>query len=109
MTPWGHGGQLSLDRGTEPAKIDPANQVAGIDAGVRLVELVDAATQHGLAPLAGSSADVGVVGYTLGGAVSWFGRKYGLAASHVHAIELVTAGGRLVRTGREHWKDNESN
>lgn len=109
MTPWGHEGQPGFDRGTELAKIDPANQIARIDAGVRLVELVDAATQHGLAPLAGSSPDAGVAGYTLGGALSWFGRKYGLAASHVHAIELVTAGGRLVRTDREHRKDNESN
>ena len=109
MTPSGHEGQLGFDRGTERAKIDPANQIARIDAGVRLVELVDAATQHGLAPLAGSSPDVGVVGYTLGGALSWFGPKYGLAASRVRAIELVTADGRLVRTGREHRKDNESN
>ena len=83
-------------------EIDPEAQVARIDAGVRSVELVEAAAQHGLAPLAGSSPDVGVVGYTLGGGLSWFGRKHGLAASHVHAIELVTAEGRLVRADREH-------
>ena len=34
-----------------------------------------AAAEHGLAALAGSSPDVGVVGYTLGGGVSWLGRK----------------------------------
>ena len=108
MTPWGHEGQLGFDRGTEPAKIDPANQIARIDAGVRLAELA-AAAQHGLAPLGGSSPDAGVVGSTPGGALSWSGRKYGLAASDVHAIELVTADGRLVRTDREHRKENESN
>ncbi|MGH9293884.1 MAG: FAD-binding oxidoreductase [Acidimicrobiales bacterium] len=86
-------------------EIDPENQIARIDAGVRSVELVEAAAWHGLAPLAGSSPDVGVVGYTLGGGLSWFGRKYGLAASNVHAIELVTAGGRLVRTDGEHEPD----
>jgi FAD/FMN-containing dehydrogenase len=86
-------------------EIDPENQIARIDAGVRSVELVEAAAQHGLAPLAGSSPDVGVVGYTLGGGLSWFGRKYGLAASNVHAIELVTADGRLVRTDGEHEPD----
>ena len=37
--------------------------------------------QHGLAALAGSSPDVGVVGYTLGGGVSLLGRKYGLASN----------------------------
>ena len=65
----------------------------------------EAAARHGLAGLAGSSPDVGVVGYTLGGGLSFLGRKYGLAASNVHAIELVTADGRLVRADREHEPD----
>jgi hypothetical protein len=43
-------------------------------------------------------ADVGVVGYTIGGGISWLGRTYDLAANNVEAIELVTADGRLVRT-----------
>jgi UDP-N-acetylenolpyruvoylglucosamine reductase len=86
-------------------EIDPRTRIARIDAGVRSLELVEAAAQHGLAPLAGSSPDVGVVGYTLGGGLSWFGRKYGLAASHVHALELVTADGRLVRADREQEPD----
>lgn len=51
----------------------------------------------GLAALAGSSPDVGVAGYTLGGGVSWLGRRHGLAANSVLAIEAVTADGALVR------------
>jgi FAD/FMN-containing dehydrogenase len=86
-------------------EIDSESRIARIDAGVRSLELVEAAAPHGLAPLAGSSPDVGVVGYTLGGGLSWFGRKYGLAASNVHAIELVTADGRLVRADPEHEPD----
>jgi FAD binding domain/Berberine and berberine like len=86
-------------------EIDPDARIARIDPGVRSLELVEAAAHHGLAPLAGSSPDVGVVGYTLGGGLSWFGRKHGLAASHVHAIELVTAEGRLLRADREHEPD----
>jgi hypothetical protein len=86
-------------------RIEPKTRIARIEAGVRSLELVEAAAQHGLAPLAGSSPDVGVVGYTLGGGLSWLGRKYGLAANHVHAIELVTADGRLVRADREHEPD----
>ena len=51
----------------------------------------------------GSSPDVGVVGYTLGGGLSWLARKHGLAANHVTAIELVTPDGELVRaTADEH-------
>jgi hypothetical protein len=86
-------------------EIDPAARIARVGAGVRSLELVEAAAQCGLAPLAGSSPDVGVVGYTLGGGLSWFGRRYGLAASNVHAIELVTADGRVVRADREQETD----
>jgi FAD/FMN-containing dehydrogenase len=47
--------------------------------------------------LHGSSPDVGVTGYTLGGGIGWLARKYGLASSSVTAIEVVTPDGRLVR------------
>jgi len=60
---------------------------------------------HGLAALAGSSPDVGVAGYTLGGGMSFLGRRYGLAANNVRAIEMVTADGRRVRADREHESD----
>jgi FAD binding domain/Berberine and berberine like len=85
--------------------IDPARRTARVEAGAVWLEVVEAAVQHGLAALAGSSPDVGVVGYTLGGGISFLVRKYGLAANHVSAIELVTADGRLVRTDREHQPD----
>ena len=49
--------------------------------------------RYGLAPLAGSSHDVGVVGYTLGGGLSWLARSTGSRANSVTAIELVTADG----------------
>jgi hypothetical protein len=86
-------------------EINPEARIARIEAGVRSLELTEAAARHGLAPLSGSSPDVGVIGYTLGGGLSWFGRKYGLAASTVHAIELVTADGQLVRADHDHEPD----
>ncbi|WAC93564.1 FAD-binding oxidoreductase [Mycobacterium sp. Aquia_213] len=76
--------------------IDAEKHWARIDAGVRFGQLVDAAAPYGLAPLPGSSPGVGVVGYTLaGGASSTMGRKYGWAADHVTAIDVVTADGEL--------------
>ena len=77
--------------------IDPVERTARAEAGVLSGEVVRAAARYGLAPLTASSADVGVVGYTLGGGLSLLGRKYGLAANHVRAIELVTADGSRVR------------
>jgi len=82
--------------------IDSETRIARIAAGAVWLEVVEAAARHGLAPLAGSSPDVGVVGYTLGGGISLIGRKYGLAANAVRAIELVTPDGELVRCDREH-------
>ena len=86
-------------------QIDPVARTARVEAGVLWLEVVEAAARHGLAALAGSSPDVGVVGYTLGGGMSFLGRKYGLSANAVRAIELVTADGRLVRADREHEPD----
>ena len=77
--------------------IDPGAQTARAEAGAIWRDVVEAAAKHGLAALAGTSPDVGVVGYTIGGGISWLGRAYGLAANNVTAIEMVTADGRLVR------------
>ena len=62
--------------------------------------MLDAAGQFGLAPLSGSSRDVGVTGYTLGGGVGWLARKYGFAADSVIRAEVVTADGRVVPPAR---------
>jgi FAD/FMN-containing dehydrogenase len=77
--------------------VDPETASARVGAGVIWGELVGAAAAHGLAALAGSSHDVGVVGFTLGGGVSWLSRKHGLASERVTAIELVDAEGEQLR------------
>jgi hypothetical protein len=89
-------------RGVE---LDVAAQTARVQAGTLWIEVTEAATPHGLFPLSGSSPDVGVVGYTLGGGLSWLARKHGLAANHVTAIELVTPDGRLVRATPEDHRE----
>jgi UDP-N-acetylenolpyruvoylglucosamine reductase len=90
--------KTSRMRGLE---IDPEARTARAEAGVLWEEVVLAAGEHGLAGLAGSSPDVGVVGYTLGGGLGWLARRYGLAANSVIAVELVTADGRIVRADRD--------
>jgi FAD/FMN-containing dehydrogenase len=84
-------------RGVE---IDERNCVARVEAGALWIDVTAPASEAGLAPLAGSSPDVGVVGYTLGGGLSWLGRRYGLAANRLLSAEVVTADGRLVRASR---------
>jgi FAD/FMN-containing dehydrogenase len=89
-------------RGVE---IDADRQSARVQAGTLWLEVTEASTPHGLFPLSGSSPDVGVVGYTLGGGLSWLGRKHGLAANNVTAIELVTPDGRHVRATADEEAD----
>lgn len=85
--------------------IDPVARTARVEAGVLSQELTQAAAPHGLCGLPGSSADVGVVGYTIGGGLSWFGRKHGLACSSLLAAEVVTADGVLRRVDADHDGD----
>ena len=74
-------------------------------AGVKWGRVAPQLSEHGLAALHGSSADVGIAGYSLGGGMGWLGRKYGLQANSVTAIELVTADGRATRADAEHHPD----
>ena len=62
-----------------------------------------AAHEKGMSFLPGTSPNVGVTGYTLGGGLSWLGRKYGWACNNVTAIEVVTADGeaRTVDSGSD--------
>jgi len=85
--------------------IDPARRTARVEAGVLWQELTDAAAEFGLAGLAGSSHDVGVVGYTLGGGISWLARKFGLSSNSVVAAEVVDADGTERRVDYENDPD----
>ncbi len=86
-------------RGVE---VRPNQRIARVEPGAQWGDVVAATAPHGLAALAGSSHDVGVVGYTLGGGVSWLARSHGLAANHVVAVELVTADGAFRRVDADH-------
>ncbi|MCU1361481.1 MAG: mcrA 1, partial [Ilumatobacteraceae bacterium] len=57
--------------------------------------------QHGLAPLLGSTTDVGAVGYTLGGGMGWLARRYGLGSDSVRSFQLVTPDGELVNASSD--------
>jgi len=86
-------------------RIDPVSRTARAEAGALWQDVTVPAGEHGLAALAGSSPNVGVTGYTLGGGMGWLARRYGLAANSVTAAEIVTPNGRFVRTDADHEPD----
>ena len=86
-------------------RIDAAARIARAEAGAVWQDVTVPAGEHGLAALAGSSPNVGVTGYTLGGGLGWLARRYGLAANSVTAAEIVTPDGRLRRADADHEPD----
>lgn len=82
-------------------ELDPRARRVRVAAGTWWNEVTAPAAEHGLAALAGSAPDVGVVGYSLGGGLGWLARRYGLACNSIVAAELVTADGELVRADPE--------
>lgn len=101
--PVGHGATKATDdavllrtRGLRDIVVDPERRVARVGAGAKWGEVLAAVAPYGLTGLAGSSPDPTVVGFSLSGGLSWFGRAYGLAAHSIVAVDLVTASGERV-------------
>ena len=89
----------------QEVRVDPGAQSVRVGAGVKWDRVVPRLSAHGLAGLHGSSPDVGIAGYSLGGGMGWLARKHGLQANAVTALEVVTADGTLVRADATHHPD----
>jgi FAD/FMN-containing dehydrogenase len=98
----GHGANLAVDSGVlistrhmNGVVIDPAARTATVEAGATWKQVLAASLPHGLVGLHGSTTDVGVVGYLLGGGLPVLGRPHGFASDHVRSFEVVTGDGEL--------------
>lgn len=85
--------------------IDAAARRVRVGAGVRWRQVVPQLSELGLAALHGSSPEVGIAGYSLGGGMGWLARRRGLQTNSVTAIELVTADGEPVRVDADTHPD----
>lgn len=77
--------------------VDAGNRTAYVESGAKWGQVLENTYENGLVPLLGSSPEVGVAGYTLGGGFGWLGRKYGLALDSVNYFDVVTADGQVRR------------
>ena len=91
--------------GLDEVSIDAGAHRVRVGAGVKWERVGPRLSELGLAGLHGSSPDVGIAGYSLGGGMGWLARSHGLQTNSVTAIELVTADGHLVRTDPVHEPD----
>jgi FAD/FMN-containing dehydrogenase len=82
--------------------IDPHTHIATIGAGVRWDAVIAAAAEHHLAPVAGSSGTVGVVGYLLGGGLGPLARSHGFSSDYLVGCTVVTGGGELLEVDAAH-------
>lgn len=81
--------------------IDARARTARVLGGTLWQDVLHAAGPHGLTALHGSAGDVSVAGYLLGGGLSFYGRRHGLATNSVRAFELVSAAGELIRASAQ--------
>ncbi|MBG0853381.1 FAD-binding oxidoreductase [Streptomyces spinoverrucosus] len=96
----GHGANFPVDHGLlintsrmTDVHVDARQRTATIAAGAKARHALDAAAPHGLTILTGTSTDVGVVGFTLGGGLPILGRAYGYASDLVRSFNVVTPDG----------------
>jgi len=81
----------------DDVEVDTARGIVRVGGGTVWEPAVDAAAEVGQAVLHGSSPDVGIAGYALGGGMGWYARKLGLATNSLTGVELVIGDGTLVR------------
>jgi glycolate oxidase len=97
---------LSTARMTAIAEVDPDNEIAVAEAGVLNADLDRAAAPHGLMYSPDpSSYEISTIGGNL--ATNAGGLrcvKYGVTRDSVLGLEVVLAGGRVLRTGRRTMK-----
>jgi len=100
--PVGHGATLATNgtillrtRALQQIHVDPEQRIARVGAGVKWGEVLAVTSEYGLTGLAGSNSDPSVAGFSLSGGLSWFGRKHGVAAHSILAVEIVDAQGNL--------------
>jgi hypothetical protein len=97
--PRGHGATADTATGTILLRFDRLkgierrDDVVRVEAGVQWRELNAVLEGTGYIALPGSNGDTSVVGYSVGGGLSWFSRKYGQAAHQIRAIDVVDADG----------------
>lgn len=98
-------GMLIITRNLNNLSIDPETRIATIGAGVRWGAVITEAAKYGLAPITGSSPNVGAIGFLLGGGVGPLARSHGFGSDYVQSFTVATGAGDLVEASAEENPD----
>ncbi len=89
---------LSLMRNV---RVDSKARIARVAGGSLLGDMDSETMAQGLVTTAGTVSHTGVGGLTLGGGFGRVARRFGLALDNVRSVDMVTAGGELVRASAD--------
>ncbi len=81
--------------------VDAQRRLVRIGAGATWGEVATALDEHGWAITSGDYGGVGVGGLATAGGIGFLGREHGLTIDHIESIDVVLAGGDLVRASRD--------
>ncbi len=86
-------------------RVDTKARRAYLESGSRLGQLDRETQAFGLATTAGTVADTGAAGLTLGGGLGRLGRRFGLTCDNLVGADVVTAAGEFVHASESENAD----
>ncbi len=99
------GGIIITTSRLDTVSVDRDARIATVGGGARWTSVIAAAADHQLAPITGSSPDVGVTGYLTGGGLGPLARSHGFSSDYVCGFTVVTGTGEIVEATAEENPD----
>lgn len=86
-------------------QVDPQKRIARVEGGARLGDIDHETAPFNLAAPIGIVSETGIAGLALHGGAGWLMRRQGLSIDNLHAVEIVTANGKVLRASEQEHAD----